>query len=77
MTKFVPHLALNIIASGKLTFDERPVIQRVGWVPSVATEASPHERVRTAEEDEERGAPSVGAALQKIALVQERESECE
>ena len=29
VTKFAPHLALKIIAGGKLTFDERVVLHRV------------------------------------------------
>ena len=30
VTKFAPHEALRLIAGGKLTFDERVVVHRVG-----------------------------------------------
>jgi hypothetical protein len=32
VTRFAPHLALKLIACGKLTFDERVVLHRVGGV---------------------------------------------
>ena len=32
MTKLAPHKALKLIASGKLTFDERVVVHRVAWL---------------------------------------------
>ena len=40
VTKFAPHDAVKLIASGKLTFDERVVLHRVGV--SVSSGASPN-----------------------------------
>ena len=40
VTKFAPHNAVRLIASGKLTFDERVVLHRVGV--SVSSGTSPN-----------------------------------
>jgi len=40
-TKFAPHKALKLIARGKLTFDERVLLHRVG-VQMVAPVPNPH-----------------------------------
>ena len=44
MTKFSPHTALKLIASGKLTFDERVVVHRVACV--MHRDASPPPRTQ-------------------------------